>query len=315
MGGKAWQLKPTKSKEDKTFSHRNLKKSPQGGVTDEDTRYKRKPTRRREGRWFSHGLTDYQMWWEFLVRAEQHPDIQVDWKQYEGWGNPEDYQNIDVWSSKSRKDGFWNFWKTYGIELFAEREDGGIQVYHEGDKLRVGKDKFCLEIPTGTSAVDMMEAIKKLIHKNADEGKSSQLTTAKAQITTIRKGEIVRAEVRTDAFRRWLKIWDMKKKGYSTDEIDKIHGTGGKWNDELTDILYGRHNPEKGETKHTDKTHLYFQQFSLAQIEGMRSKGDQMDNKYWDEYKTTYREIWKAQNVIINVASGEFPGDTLKRKW
>ncbi len=252
MGGRPWQLKPIEM----IISPRIKKRTEKGWLSQ-----KRKPTLHRDGRWFAHGLTDYQMWWEFLVRAEQTPEITVDWNRYKDWGKPEDYQNIDVWNSKSRRDGFWKFWKTYGIELFAENDDEVVRVFREGDSVTVGTDKFCLEIPVGTKPANLMKIVKRLVSENTDATKSSHKLTAKDPIVKVGKnGEIVRAEVKTDAFRRWLKVWDMKQKGYCTDAIDTIHGRGGK------------------------------------------------NHSQSDEYKTTFRHLWKAKKIIKNVARGEFPG-------
>jgi hypothetical protein len=252
MGGKTWALKAV----EEVVSPRHSKKKEKGWLNQ-----KRRATLHRDGKWFSHGLSDYQMWWEFLVRAEQAHDIQVDWKRYKDWGNPADYQNINVWDWKSRKDGFWKFWKAYGIGLFAENDDKVVQVHLEGENIKVGKDKFCLEIPTGTKSDNLMKIIDRLVEENTDATKSSHISTATEPIVKFEKGgKLVRAEIRTDAFRRWLKMWDMKHGGYSTDEIDSIHGKGGK------------------------------------------------NHKDFDEYKTTYRNLWKAKKVVGNVARGAFPG-------
>ncbi len=131
MGGKKWQHKDVRE----AFVPR---KKPKTDIGHKYLAQKSTPTLHRDGRWFSHGLSEYKLWWEFLVRAEQSPDIQVDWSKYEGWGKPKDFQCINVWSSKSRDDGWWKFWKTYGIELFAENDDELVKVHKSGNKLTVG---------------------------------------------------------------------------------------------------------------------------------------------------------------------------------
>jgi hypothetical protein len=253
MGGIKWQHKP-----ENPISPRDWKKT---GRKGELLIQRRNPTLYRDGRWFSHGLTEYKLWWEFLVRAEQAPDIKVNWKEYEGWGNPKDYQTIDVWSSKSRDKGWWKFWKTYGIELFAENDDEVVKVHRSSKNIKVGKDKFLLEIPTGTKPEHLMKIIKRVVEENTKATNISHISTARFPITkTDKKSNVVRANIRKDAFRRWVKIWDMKQDGSSASEIDNIHGIN-------------------------------------------------------DDQRTTYRNLWKAKTMVMNVANGEFPGDTLKRKW
>lgn len=220
MTGKSWQLKPVQNLDSKTLSPRHFKKSAKGGRSKEGINIKRGYTRHKDGKWFAHGLPVYQMWWEFLVRAYQAPDITVDPNRYRDWGPAEDYLNIDVWSSKSRKDGFWKFWKIYGIDLFAEDDDRGIRVVVPDNSFTIDQNKFYLEIPTGTSAQELDKAIRRLVRDNVRSTKNSHISTAIEKISA--------KEIRTDSYRRWLKMWDMKQKGYSGEEIDVIHGRGGR---------------------------------------------------------------------------------------
>jgi hypothetical protein len=248
MAGKAWQLKAVEDAD----TSRRFKRSKGDGSKREQIEYKRVYTRRRHGKWFAHGISVYQLWWEFLVRAYQAEGavkgISVDRERYKEWGSADDYLNIDVWSAKSRKDGFWTFWKTYGIDLFAEDDDRGVRVVTIGNSFKADGDKFYLEIAKGTAAHEMMDAIKRIVRENVQATKTSHISTAKMTV----KGN----EIRTEAFRRWLKMWDMKQKKYSTDDIDAIHGV----------IAQGG----------------------------------------FDDYRTTYRNLWKAKKVIKNVANGEF---------
>jgi hypothetical protein len=253
MGGKPWQLKPIENVQSGTLSSRYFKKSEAGGKSQEWRTYKRGYTRHREGKWFAHGLPIYQLWWEFLVRAYQAEGIVVDRSRYKNWGSSEGYLNVDVWSSKSRKDGFWKFWRGYGSDLFAEDDDRGVAVVVPDNKFEMSEGNFYLEIPSGTPANELLGAVKRIVKDNAAKKKNQHISTAVEQISA--------KEIRSDSYRRWLKMWDMKQKGdYSVEEIDMIHGRGG---------------PQSYE---------------------------------FDNYKTTYRNLWKAKKIVANVAEGEFPG-------
>ncbi|MBT4744626.1 MAG: hypothetical protein HOO20_15660 [Rhodospirillaceae bacterium] len=234
MGRKAWQLKPVGIAD--VVSPRQFKKTAKGGKSKEWTAYKRKPTRHRDGKWFAHGLEVFQIWWEFLVRAYQSEGIEVDEDRYRDWGPKADYLMIDIWSSKSRKDGFWKFWTTYGVNLFAEADDRGIHV-HSGDaSLKMSDDKFYLEIPKGIPAKELTKAVKRLIEEHAKSGRKAHISTAIETITA--------REIRADSYRRWIKIWDMRYvpspqfNGKYPDEdrdgdvfsqklIDEMHGNAG----------------------------------------------------------------------------------------
>jgi hypothetical protein len=126
-----------------------------------------------------------------------------------------------VWSSKSRKDGFWTFWKFYGVDLFSERDDRGIRIIESASEFDSSDDKYYLEIPFGTPANEMMKAVGKIVRENSSKKKNQHVSTAIEQISA--------KEIRTDSYRRWLRMWDMKQKGiYPVDEIDLIHGRGGE---------------------------------------------------------------------------------------
>jgi hypothetical protein len=211
-----WQHKPVGNP-----SYRDLKK------TDKTKVLVRKAgaTRMRDGRWYSHGLEDYKLWWEFLVRAEQNSKAPVVWDEYEGWGEPSDFQQIDVWSSKSRKEGFWEFWKSYGMDLFAENEDELVKVHSAGKSVKVPQGKICLEIPTTTTVKMLGKIVEETILQHSTADKSSHLSTAAYKIETKNEdGKTIRRDIKRDAFRRWLKIWDMSEDGSTLDEIKDIHG-------------------------------------------------------------------------------------------
>jgi hypothetical protein len=274
MSRNPWQLNPVEGR-----TSRDFKKSEKGGRTSELISHRRGYTRHRHGNWFAHGLPIYQLWWEFLVRAYQADGIVVDRGRYKDWGSADDYLNIDIWSAKSRKEGFWTFWKTCGIDLFAEHDDRDIRILSQGETVTVDENRFCLDIPSGTKPEELMTAIKRLVRENTEfvikdgkkkkRDKTSHISTAKEQITIN--------EIRPNAYRLLLKMWDMRRVPspqfngkydeverdgdcFSLEKVDEIHGMGGK------------------------------------------------EDLYWDEYKMTHRNLWKAKKIIKNVAKGEFPG-------
>ena len=264
MGREAWQLKPVGSSDDRTLSTRHFKRSAKGGRTTEWIAHKRKPTRHRDGKWFAHGLEVYQLWWEFLVRAYQAKGIVVDRSRYANWGEPSDFLNIDIWSAKSRKDGFWRFWRSHGIELFAENEDRGVSVITPDKAFRARSGMLYLEIPKGTPAKELMGAIKRLVQENADKKKKSHIPTAKEAITS--------REIRADAYRRWLKMWDMRFVPFP--QYSRKFGAGERGGDV----------------------------FSVEIIASIHGAGGDYG------FALTYRNLWIAKKIVKNVARGEFPG-------
>jgi hypothetical protein len=268
-----WQLKQVDS--GVTQSSRKFKKTAKGGVskTDEAERernedgsvMRRKKTLYRDGRYFAHGYTDYQLWWEFLVRAYQSGDFTVDEKRYEEWGSAKDYLAIDIWSSQSRREGFRAFWKKYGIELFAEDENKGVQVFTGDNALNMNSDKFYLEFDRYASAKELAKVAKRLIEQNVSKEKRRHVVTAKNRISTDK--------FRADAFRRILKVYDMRR----VDSSRFAHFCESEW--------------RNGD---------FFSQ----------SLTDEIHGNIYDKnpYKTIQNLLWRAGIVLRNVAAGEFPG-------
>lgn len=209
--GQAWQLKPVGYS---SVASRRLSKN------TKVIPYKNKYTRHRKGYWYAHGLSVYRMWWDFLLRAYQAEDIVVDRNYYKDWGDPDWFINtVDVWASSYGKKFFDPWWNEYGATLFAEDADKGVRVIPPGTQMIGDGSKVYLEVPTGTSAKELDKVIRRLVKENTHPTKNSHISTARFSITG-------RTEIRTDAYRRWLKMWDMRQKGYSIKEIHEIHGDG-----------------------------------------------------------------------------------------
>jgi hypothetical protein len=265
-----WQLKGVN--EGPTQSSRKFKKTPKGGRSTElremnelGSVMRRKPTLRRDGKLFAHGYEVYQLWWEFLVRAYQSEEFSVDSNRYRNWGSAEDYLSIDIWDWRSRKDGYRKFWREYGIELFAEDEDRGIQVFTGDGILNMTGDKFYLEFDKNASAKELAKAAKRLIEQNVSNLKRQHVSTAKERVTT--------EKFRADAFRRILKVYDMRRVNSVrfAHQCDTANRDGDFFSQIFTDEIHGN------------------------TVESQR-------------FKTIQHLLWRAGVVLRNVAAGEFPG-------
>ena len=117
---KPWQLKPILNPSEGTVSKRFTASG-----------FKRKRKRSYEGRWFAQSRTIYRIWWDFLLRAYQSPDITVDVEFYERWGDPDWFQSIDVWETGYARKYYDPWFIKRGAELFAEHPDRGIRVLGE----------------------------------------------------------------------------------------------------------------------------------------------------------------------------------------
>jgi hypothetical protein len=268
-----WQLKQVDT--GVAQSTRKFKKTAKGGVSRKDETLRernedgsvmrRKKTLYRDGSYFAHGYTDYQLWWEFLVRAYQSSDFEVDKKRYADWGPAENYYAIDIWNSKSRREGFRTFWKEYGIELFAEDDNRGIQVFTGDDVLNMSSDKFYLEFDKNASAKELATAAKRLIEQNVSKQKLRNVITAKNKLSVDK--------FRVDAFRRILKVYDMRR----VDSSRFAHLCETSW--------------RKGN---------FFSQDFTNQIHGLEHEAIR--------FKVIQQLLWRAGVVLRNVAAGEFPG-------
>jgi hypothetical protein len=203
---KPWQLKPILNPSEGTVSKRFTASG-----------FKRKRKRSYEGRWFAQSRTIYRIWWDFLLRAYQSPDITVDVEFYERWGDPDWFQSIDVWETGYARKYYDPWFIKRGAELFAEHPDRGIRVLGESDAINFDDQKFYLEIPLGTPSKHLEKAAKRIIRETVVATKSSHVPTANFSVST--------SEIRTSAYYRWMKMWDLRKRGYSVKEIDEIHGT------------------------------------------------------------------------------------------
>ena len=73
----------------------------------------------KSGLWISSRKLIYVYWHKFLIHAEEHPDKEVDWSKYEGWGDPEVIcdpdTKFDVWWRQN--------WKTlFGYKIGEENK-------------------------------------------------------------------------------------------------------------------------------------------------------------------------------------------------
>ena len=208
MTDKPWQLKRGGNVLEGTASRRFLK----------DSIYKRKRKRLYEGKWLAQSKTIYRIWWDFLVRAYQAPNITVDTEFYEGWGDPSWFKSINVWEVDYAKTHYDPWFRERGTDLFAEHPDRGVRVVDSTDIFAGDVNKFYLEIPVGTPAKHLEKAIRRIVQQNVHATKTSHVPTAKFSMTA--------KEIRSASYHRYLKVWDMRQKDYLAKEIDKIHGTG-----------------------------------------------------------------------------------------
>lgn len=215
-----------------------------------------------------HGSPIYTLWWEYLVRAYQSPNITVDRERYEAWGSPKRYLEVDIWSSKSRADAGRVWWKEHGRYLFAEAENRGVELFKSGQKLAVPNDAFCLQIPKGTPATEMIAAIKRLVHENVDASKTSHISTAQEHLSAN--------EIRADAYRRWLKMYDMR-------------------------FVPGCPNFDSQAEYAKDE-----EVFSIKFINEVHGTDDYPFTKAGNK-SDIYRQLWKARKLVENVARGQFP--------
>jgi len=216
-----------------------------------------------------HGSPIYTLWWEYLVRAYQSPDIEVDEKRYKEWGKPKLYMDVDIWSTASRTEASRVWWKEHGRYLFAEADDRGVKVINAGQRITVAKDTFCLQIPVGTPANEMKDVIQRLVKENVQTSKTSHTSTAEEQLTAN--------EIRPEAYRRWLRMYDMRN----------VPGCPS----------FDRYSAEA----------KYGEVFSIKFINDIHGT-DEFPLTRRGNKSDIYRQLWKVKKIVENVAKGEFPG-------
>jgi len=217
-----------------------------------------------------HEKRVYRLWFEFLKRAYQDNEINVDEEFYEDWGNV-----VDV--------NFNDWWEDHKVDLFGERKGKPRILSDSLESMQTDDAIIYLEVPINKQIKTVLKEIEETIRPSFSSEhfgrKSAFPSTAKFQVT---QG----VEVRIPAFRMMLRCYHIKKSGVRSDKIPK------KVRDRIK-VIEGRQQVRKG------KVTIEWGAFKMK---------DDDDKNVTKDKRNVHRYIQQARKIVRNVAKGEFPG-------
>jgi hypothetical protein len=224
----------------------------------------------------------YRLWFEFLKKAHTDPDIDVDYKHYEEWGNFYEMEFSEWWSGAT--------WRS----LFAV--DAGVRVLDDSEQFKNDDQGIVVRLPLGKDPKETIKDVNQLLSQHG----------AGTNLDTIVQGKFALSPGYEKAFLKYLdranfmlRLYGMWLNNAEHDLKDRVGRTAvefSTWAKERTEMIESRgYNYKKPVAP-----------FAVDAFADEFERG--LDTSTSDERRQFMRYLKKARNLAGNAAMGVFPG-------
>ena len=225
----------------------------------------------------------YRLWFEFLKQAHRDPEIEVDYRHYEGWGNFWDQEFGEWWSGAT--------WR----KLFAI--DAGVRVLDEAEQFINDEQSITVRLPLGKDPKETLKDVKQLLEQHDAGIKLSNIVQGKFALSEGYELGFLKYLHQANFMLRLYKIWldNAELEGKNSHAQTAVEFT--KWARTRTQLIEDN-NYNYPDPVFPIAVETYADEYELG-----------IDTSDLNDRRQYIRYFDKARNLARNAAVGIFPGD------